>query len=264
MRALTFNAIPHTDFPGLSVRSGDRSIKAPINNRRVDIPGKDGSYIFPGDKKDKNKTFIFTLIAASYEDLWAVFNDVSSWLSVKTKCPLVTDDRPGLIDNALVEDEIIPTLSKGSPMAEFTVLFKCDPYSYFNDIVANITMDSELPINCTLGLEDVFDFTIAGPQTIAVNNFGTAELSPIILVTGSFTTLSITVNGKTFNYNEAVANKTLTIDNGRRDVTLEGVNKNAKWSGSTITLAVGINQITIAGTGLNCVVSFGQMVPLFS
>lgn len=131
-----------------------------------------------------------------------------------------------------------------------------DPFARFIINPGDITLDSDIILDSDIRLDDEYGFTVAGPGNVEVNNFGTLATQPEIVVQGSFTTLSITANGKTFGFGSAIAGQTLVIDGEQMKVKLGGANALWSMSGHFVDLLPGVNQVTIGGTGLNCTVSF--------
>lgn len=144
--------------------------------------------------------------------------------------------------------------------SEFNLpLVAFDPYAYLSINAGDIILDSDILLNSNIRLDDAYSFITSGSGSFEVHNFGGLDIFPIIEVVGSFTTLSIAANGKTFGYTEAIAGQTLTIDGRPRlgkTVKIGSVNKLSKMTGDFIELLRGINVITVSGTGLNCAINF--------
>lgn len=96
--------------------------------------------------------------------------------------------------------------------------------------------------------------------TLTMNYAGTAELGLgaqegayfNILVTGTFTVFSITMNGKTLTYTENCVAQTITIDNVNATVKNGTTNKMDKVTGDTtdfLKLIPGNNVVNISKTG---------------
>ncbi len=102
-----------------------------------------------------------------------------------------------------------------------------------------------------------FEINYIGTQDIGLGDYGDSKFD--IAITGSFNTLSISLNGKTLTYNQPVNNKTIVIDNVNATVRMDGNNVLYNVSGDIgefLKLTPGINNIRITGTGLNCSVLF--------
>ena len=151
---------------------------------------------------------------------------------------------------------VIP--SRRFEVSEFVLpMIAHDPFAYQTNLSTAITWDSDVLMdNEYLTFDDKFSFILSAPATLEVNNFGRVDEWPIIQIVGSFTTLSITVGTRTLVYNEALASGTLMIDCKKMTAKLGVTNKNNKVSGNWIQLLRGLNSMIIAGTGINCTVSF--------
>ena len=110
-----------------------------------------------------------------------------------------------------------------------------------------------------------YRFTATGLTNYTFENPGTQEIgcySPQgskfdIIVSGSWTTLELTLNGKTLEYTES-GSGLLVIDNVDMEVKLDGANKLSKLDGdvdSFLSVVPGENTIEISGTGLNVTVT---------
>jgi predicted phage tail component-like protein len=147
-------------------------------------------------------------------------------------------------------------------MGFFTLsMVAVDPFKYLNYSADDpITLDSEIMLDTlediTLDSEDAYTFTVNAPGTVQVRNIGTVDVSPVVVITGSFTTFSLAYDGKTLSYSEAIASQTLTIDFAKMTAKIGATNKLGKVSGEFFELPVGLAEITIGGTGLNCTVFF--------
>jgi predicted phage tail component-like protein len=227
-----------------------------IRQQYETIPGKHGSYNFSdGTLEDRIIEIECTFAESSIGDLRYKARQLASWLYTKETAPLIFDDEPDLFYMARIANQI--DIEQTASLGVFTLQFRCEPFAYFiEDAASSSDLDSPTIMYRNLRLDDKFAYSVTNPITVEVNNFGTFETPPVIQVDGSFTTLSITVGGTTFNYTEALSNDTLIIDNERLKVMVGSTNKLNKVTGNFITLPVGINQVTIGGTGLNCTVYF--------
>ena len=78
-----------------------------------------------------------------------------------------------------------------------------------------------------------------------------------LIISGNWTTLAISLNGKTIEYTEAGPG-TLIIDNVEMEVKLNGLNKLSALDGdidSFLNIVPGENTIGVSGTGLNITVT---------
>ena len=83
-------------------------------------------------------------------------------------------------------------------------------------------------------------------------------------VVGAWTTLTLSMNGKTLNY-PVSGSGTLTIDNVEMEVYLGTVNKYGVVTGDVdtfLSLVPGLNTLTIGGTGINATITI-KYIPLW-
>jgi phage-related protein len=143
-------------------------------------------------------------------------------------------------------------------LGKFTLaLTAFDPFAYSIQNAGDSQLDSNLILDSDIHLDpNEYSFTVASQRTISVNNYGTMNVSPITNITGSFSTLTISANGKTFSFSEAMSSNTLTIDHDKMTAKQGSDNKLSFVTGDFLTLIPGDNSITISGTGLNCTIDF--------
>ena len=233
------------------------------------INGKHGLYDFGNnDYEPKAHAKRLVYVGDDIEDLHSKKRQIAAWLHSTGFKKLIFGDEPDKYDLARVVGGVdIDTLLT---LGECEVVFECQPMSQciFNT-GTYIILDDVIPLNSDITLDNAANYTFdvtASPTVIAFDNAGTIESNLQsqkgnkfdIKITGSFTTLSIAMNGKTINYNEAVSG-TVVIDNINATIKTNGVNKISKCSGDLIdflTIIPGENTVTITGTGLNCSVLF--------
>lgn len=274
MMGLTYNGYhSYNDF-GLYMRSEDRSLLPNRRKRQLVIPGKHGIYDFRNNTYDARIISVkFAYVEAGLNQLRLKARAVAAWLSGEGQ--LIFDDEPDKCYHAKVYTSV--KISDIAYTAEFSVQFECQPMSrYIVSTGEDVILDSYLPLDSEILLNpgDAFTFNVtSSPTEIILENWGTADINyksqigalSKIVITGSFTTFSITLNGKTLNYNEAVSSSTVEIDNINCKVKLGDVNKLSAVSGdlaSFLEIVPGINTATITGTGLICTVLF-DFIPLY-
>jgi predicted phage tail component-like protein len=252
------------------VKSENRHLLAPLIRRTKAIPLKHGVYDYGGNTYDV-KTLEITLryVGTSYHELRTRARDISAWLAgVKGAKRLIFDDEPNLYYLAKVY-EAIP-LSNNGRVGESRIIFECQPFALYHESSGTeLTWGSYMTWESEFAWGDPVPYQIAvtGNTSLNIDYFSTQEVglgSPDgskfdIKISGSFTTLSISLNGKTITYGAAVSNKQVVIDNVNATVELNGVNALANCSGdltSFLKLIPGTNTASISGTGLNCTITF--------
>lgn len=272
MYGLIFNGKHSYSDMGLILLSKDRPILPEAKEVVEDLPGMDGEHDYSkvnSDNELKFKprtheiTFYFDRNKINWRDprvIRQAARKVAAWLGYG-EAILVFDDEKDKQELAKVSNKLNleNQIESGRP---FTVNFKCRPFPRQGTSTENIILDSDVLLDSDLRLDDEYQFAVTDATTVEVNNFGTHSVKPVIEVTGTFTTLQITVDGKTLNYTEAISNKTITLDCALLQVKEGVTNKNNVMTGSFLTLPVGINSVLISGTGLNCTVTF-KFRPLY-
>lgn len=139
---------------------------------------------------------------------------------------------------------------------EFTLpLVAYDPVAYQTELSTEITWDSMISMdNDSITYDDTFSFTINENDQVQVNNAG-IETSPIISLLGSWDSLNISSNGKTFVYNNPFSGS-LIIDNEKMIVKAGTASMLKNVSGDFIELKNGMNTVSFSGTDIDVSVSF--------
>lgn len=191
-----------------------KSVKRPLlpaaKVRRIEIENASGAYDFDDESVDyglRSLTIKIQYIGTDYEELRTRARSISAWLSTRTWTPLQLHDEDDKYYLAKVTSEIDLNTLWESGSAD--IVFDCQPFAY-----------------------STTEVTAAGVGNVTFTNPGTREInykSPpgskfLIKVTGSWTTLKFTLNGRTLRYTEA-GNGTLIIDNIKMEAMLGTVNK---------------------------------------
>jgi predicted phage tail component-like protein len=144
-----------------------------------------------------------------------------------------------------------------SGLGTFTLPFTAyDPWAYAKESTATLlTWDTDYTWDDDFAWSDGYRFDFRGPGTVEINNIGTLNAEPIIVITGSFNSLSLTLGDVQFQYNTPVNTSTsgvLQIDFKRKTVRQGGTqnvlqNTNAKFG----KLPPGTSNIVVGGSNLN-------------
>lgn len=262
MKGFTFANIHSSEYE-LYVRSDNRTVTPSLRRKSIIIPQKHGTIESDNNTYDiRNITMHLSLVRKTMEDLRQQARDIAEWLSKDGL--LVFDDEPDKAYKAKVYHNI--DIDETAAYGKSKVTFTCQPFAYMvvdtgEDLTwdeANFPLMTDIPWN----MGDSYSFTATSNRNFTFDNPGTKEInfrSPQgskfdIIVTGSWTTLTLTLNGKQLNYNQAVSNGTMTIDNVEMEVNLNGVNKLSAVTGDLATfleVIPGNNVINVSGTGLD-------------
>lgn len=254
---------------GLKAQAMEIPVLPLLRKKELPIPGKHGVYDFSDNTYEKKIIpVLFIYAGSSLNDLRLKFRDVAAWLSSQTYQRLIFDDEPDKYYLAKCYDAV--GLEQIYKVGKGIVKFECQPFAYEKlTSTEPITWESNLSWNSgvTWNNHEQYTVEVTGDTTVEVLNRGTQEInieSPVgskfdIEITGSFSTISFLMNGKTINYTEAISSETVTIDNVNAKVLKGTTNKLSVCTGDLanfLTLLPGVNTVSITGTGLNCSVKF--------
>lgn len=264
---VTFNGMHSSNYKAY-LRSDNRMILPTLNKREISIPGKNGTYDFDENTYENKKIDVhFTIVETSLIELRLKARQIALWLSTTTKKQLIFDDEPDKYYMAKIYGNI--SLDEIAYTGTFSVSFECEPFAYFiTSTSQDILLGNEflkLGSEITLGNSSNYIFDISGNSNFLVENFGTFTVRPIVIISGSFSSFSVTVNGKTINYTEAISNNTVTINNSKYTIKAGDINKLSVCTGDLINffeLTPGLNNVSVSGLSLNCTVTF-DFKPLF-
>lgn len=250
-------------------KSIDRSLLPSRRKREMTIPGKHGVYDFEGNTYENRPIqVLIQYVGETFNDLRLRARDISTWLSKPGYKKLVFSDEPDKYYLAKVYDAV--GLESIYELGKATVTFECQPFAlYVATSGEDLILDNDVPIDSWINLNpvDAYIFDITEAATVNVEYAGSHEVgleSPRgslfnIIITGSFTTFSISLNGRTLNYTDETTDQTLIIDNVGGTIKVDGVNAMMACTGAIgtfLNLLPGNNTVVISGTGLNCSVLF--------
>ena len=255
----------HSSTLDIGVRSADRTLIPQKRKNDIIIPGRHGSMV-PGEEiYDRRyiKTILGLINNEDWVDLRLNSREVAEWLSGEGK--LIFDDEPDKFYIASVYDAVGLEQMHLQPIGGAEVTFDCQPFAYM--VVDTSTDDTweqaDYPWLISIPWDNsvTYSFSATGTKTFVFDNPGTQQLDykapegskSIIRITGSWTTLNLTLNGKTLNYTTS-GSGILIFDNVEMEVTVDGVNRLAYLNGDIdefLPIKPGNNSIRITGTGLN-------------
>ncbi len=249
--AFKFNNVESSTF-SLVCKSIKRPLLPAVKVRRIEPIGGSGVYDFDENEYGtRSVTMGIAYIGTDYAELRTRARSLAGWLSVGGWSKLIINDEPDKYYLAKVTNEINLQSLWEAGIAE--IIFDCQPFAY------SVT-------------EVVESVTLMAPGTKAFTNLGTRVVnrkSPQgskfkMEVVGSWTTLSLSMNGNTLTY-PVSGSGTLVIDNVEMEVYLDAVNKYGVLTGDVdtfLSLVPGNNTLTIGGTGINATVTI-KYIPLW-
>ena len=269
-----FNSIESDEFD-LVCSSVQRPVRPTLRTRYSEIADKHGAIDHGGNKyAPRPLKMHISYIGTNYLELRSRAREIRAWLSTEEWSPLIINDEPDKYYLARVYDLIdIDTFQR---LGQCDITFLCQPFAYaITDTSydptweeADFTWLTDMPWI----MSDMYMFSATGTTALDFDNPGTREISNDapegskfkIEIAGSWTTLSLSLNGKTITYSEA-GSGTLVIDNIEMDVTLGGVNKLDVVTGdldSFLSVMPGTNTISVGGTGISISVQL-DFIPMW-
>lgn len=226
---VTFNSV-HSSTYGLELKTV-RPLSPGLSDSYMEIPGRAGSVLVPGKPKDRYITVEFGFVAGSKALFRSQIWNISAWLNTDERKPLVFDDEPDKTYLAKVEGQI--PLEQLFILGKFSVIFRCDPFAYGQEVTSNFIADS-----------------------VKITNAGT-ESSPV-KINATFTSganeFKVTLGSDYVRVvNDFVVTNTLEIDTETGIVLINGARAMDKldWQNSKFfKLATGENNLAITPTSV--------------
>ena len=247
--AFKFNNV-ESSVHNLICKSVKRPLLPAVKVRRIQLPNKSGVYDFDDNEYDlRLVTMRIMYIGNSYQELRTRARTIAAWLSVSTWSKLVINDEPDKYYLAKITEGVDLTSLWESGTADLT--FDCQPFAY---AVTEQTLVTTAIV--------AKDYIFTNPGSRIINNRSPQGAKFKITITGSFTTLTLAMNGLTLAYPEAVVSGTLVIDNIEMEVALGGVNKFHMLTGDTdsfLNVKPGANTLNIGGTDLDVSVTINYI-----
>lgn len=251
--AFVFNEVESSEF-NLVCKSVKRPLLPAVKVRRVELLGISGVYDFDADGNEydmRSITMKIQYIGTSYEELRTRARDIAAWLSTSTWGKLRIHDEDDKYYLAKVTEQIDLESLWQSGSAD--VVFDCQPFAY--------SVQEEVK---TFEVNALTNYNFVNPGTRLINYRSPQGSKSRIRVVGSWTTLSLTMNGETLNYTQA-EDGTLIFDNVEMECALGDVNKFSVLTGDIDTflkIIPGNNTLTVNGTDLSLNVTI-EYIPLW-
>ncbi|TKI74456.1 phage tail family protein, partial [Bacillus mycoides] len=235
----------------------------PIRDYTVSIPGRPGAYYFGSDidplefnlpliiKPQENRLEL----AAAIRKMVATFIDPHGRPKV---VKIIYDYEPDKYYKVQYSGSL--SIERYFRMGKFELpLIAYDPHAY--SIVESdkgikwgdrIPWMSKIPIG--LGRTS---YTISSPRTLSINNHGSLVVRPVIEISGSANSLTLTVKGESFSIG-SFTNSTILIDAERYAAIQNGQNLLFQLQGNLekLEFTPGANAIKIGGFNLNIKIAF--------
>jgi hypothetical protein len=177
------------------------------------------------------------VISCTDKDLFLMqlkINKLSSWL-IGGWGELEFDDMRGTIWTAKVENADISAYELGR-IGTATVYFRVKPFPKWeiNSQTGQILLNSDVLLNSNIPLDTVFSdtYNFDDSTSITLKNWGNWYTKTIVEIRGTFTTITFTMNGKSFTYaRSSISTDVIAIKPELLVVTRGGLQDNPYSSG---------------------------------
>lgn len=240
-----------------TLRKSARPVLPPTTDRTVTIPHMHGAYDFGADMGPRPLPLDCAFMARNSFELQRRIDILAAHLidgdGRPRSMPLIfsdTSDRQFIVRYSGSMDIV-----REAGLGLFTLPFTAfDPYPQSIYDLNDINVDSLISVDSDIFVDAGAVYSISKATTIPISNFGTLNVGPIVEVSGSFTTLSLTVGGVEFTYNTPMTG-TLIIDFAKKTVKIGTTSALLHTNRRFGILPVGVSNIVVGGTGLNCTLS---------
>lgn len=241
----------HSSEFGVTVRTKSRPITAGVKSFTSDLPYRDGEYDFsaanPHGREHYAKRIFVMSLSLRADNLAALQGKISKlalWLTGSGS--LIFDDLPLVVWNARVTDEIAYMPEHGGTKAELEVSFSAEPFGEALFGTEGPLIGHPLPIGSDIPLSTdcAYTYTVDSSGNICIVNFGDMPVSPVIKITGSTGSITLSLGEKTLSF--SAGGKSVTADFEKQTVktgeSLVGV------TGEFFEIPSGINHIAVTNS----------------
>lgn len=235
---MTFNSILSTS-KNIIIKDVKRPVKAVLNDKFQELPGKHGSYLIPGKFKDSSIKVEIAMEEVSLAAVRSKVRELATWLHTTDWAILIFSDEPDLY--WLAKCTNIEDLEQTVLVGETVIEFRVQPLAYGTEIATDFVGD-----------------------TVTVDNIGSVEIYPRFLVTFTASATEWKVSNTSGQYarivDDFVLGDVLSIDSATGAILKNGVRamNNLDWQNSRFfALTPGDNTLSITPTGkCTCQVKF--------
>lgn len=238
-----------------------RKTQRPILSSTVDnvvtVPGMHGAYDFGATMGPRSFELECAFFAKNHTELQQRVSELAAFLldgdGRPRTMPIIFANQPDRQYTVRYSGDL--QIERVSGLGTFTLPFTAyDPFAYSIFESVGINVDSPIPVDANLHVDSEYEFDISGPTTIQIDNFGTLNAQPVIEITGSFTSLSLTLGGIEFKYNESMSGM-LILDYKKKTAKIGTTNVLKNTNAKFGKLPRGISDVIIGGTNLDFLIS---------
>ncbi|MNM67518.1 Phage tail protein [compost metagenome] len=231
-----------------------RPILSSTVDNSVTLPHMHGAYDFGATMGPKVFTLECAFMARDYRELQERVSTLAAFLldadGRPRTMPIIFANQPDRQYTVRYTGDL--QIDRIAGLGTFTLPFTAyDPFPYSVESTSDLlTWDTDYTWDDDFEWDDGYSFSLTSPSTVEVNNLGNQNALPIIKISGSFSSLSLTVGGVVFTYNMPMSG-ILELDFKRKTAKIGTTNvlqnSNAKFG----KLPPGISYVIVGGSNLN-------------
>lgn len=268
MNSITLDGVQDIDLGFRVLEESESNLLAPTRDRLLEIPGMHGLYDFGADFGPLPFAFKCAFIPNGTNYTKPTPRALEA---CRSRLARHMTDGNGMPKTVKLQRYWEPDkyylvrYSGSSPLSRisyntlglFTLpLIAYDPFAYqTEDTQQTSTWDTDMSWESDIAWGDDYSFEVKSPQTLVVNNYGLLNVKPVIELTGSFTSLSLTIGEVMFTY-AAPMSGSLVLDFGMKTAKHNGVNALGYTNGNFGILPSGVSDVLVAGSDLDILIDF--------
>lgn len=157
------------------MRSKNRQLLPEPNDKYMQVPGRQGSVLFPQELQDRYIDLDCAFIEKNFPDIRIRAREIAAWLYTENREILSFDDESDRYYRGKIASQV--DFEHMATMGQFSLTFRCEPLAYGAEQTVNFIND-----------------------TATVNNQGTFESYPVFTVTFTSTAAEWKVTGPGDSY----------------------------------------------------------------
>lgn len=214
------------------MRSKNRQLLPQPNDIYVQVPGRQGSVLFPRELQDRYIDLDCAFIEKNFPDIRIRAREIAAWLYTEDREILSFNDEPDRYYRGKIASQV--DFEHMATMGQFSLTFRCEPLAYGAEVTADFVND-----------------------TVTVNDTGTFESPPVFTATFTAAAVEWKVTGPGDNYIRVVHDfqigDTLEVNAATGAIYINGIRALDKldWQNSRFfSLRVGESTLTISPAGV--------------
>ena len=214
------------------MRSKNRQLLPTMSDSYTEVPGKQGSHLYPREMQDRMIELDCAIKVGSLTEMRSQARKIAAWLYTKDRAILSFDDEPDRYYRGKIASQV--DFEHMATMGQFSLTFRCEPLAYGGEQTVNFVNDA-----------------------VTVDNQGTFESQPVFAAAFTGAASEWKVTGPGDNYIRVVhafqAGDALEVNAATGAILINGARALNKldWQNSRFfPLRVGESTLIVTPTGV--------------